>query len=457
VIGEGGVHLHRLAAPTETVKDGAHKHLFFIGDRLLMTDLSGDHLHMISHNSVAYEEMHNHTVTIQTGEGPVQLKCEGNSGHTHELQTETTTLSGLHVHFLVIPMEDGMAHFVSVLPADLIAAIQENVKAVPALKNFKIAEDNEHPLEMDFQLVKRLNKSDFKDVMIKSAFQAVVKGFSRLKDGLQVESLVLSRERFFDLGVATRFVLDAGLAINGAEERPESYFFNVRAKERFDEPTLQRIRLTDGVEAVVGLLLEDEISNQEGTIEADINELTDRNKEEEGLAEMKDLHERFNVVMSMFGDDDIPVVATEEGETSTVKSFEILKRDEERRLVFGPVLIPENFDLQEDIIGEDEIENASHNYMIKHSFQNDPEFLESIGLNTRSERGYMHTEFNRKLAVVESYIAPVNFEMNGRPIKKGTWVAVVKVFDDEVWNLVKAGRITGFSIGGRSRSIPVEG
>lgn len=552
VIGEGGVHLHRLASPTETEKDGLHKHLFFVGDRLLMTNLSGEHLHMVnpSAQQVVLEETHNHTVSVQTENGPVHFKTEGNSGHTHEQQSEVTTLSGLHIHFLPI----GAETYVSMLPSDLTQAIQNNVKSVPALKNFKLERDGDNPLEMDFPLVKRLNKSDFKEILQKSVFQALVKSFSRLKDGLQVESLVLSRERFFDLGAATRFVLEAGLAINGAEERPESYFFNVRAKERFDEPTLQRIRLTDGVEAVVGLLLETEVHNQDDSqvVSGDLAELSDRNKidpeetTEEGTTDMNELQLRFASVMGLYdaeadakvvkrsiwmnaiqksdaalGDtslckfcgithekeaefigagirfstclvcaldrfdqgvfdaccdgtfdfekyaelhpEDPGVVRYKEAmkqsqvDTQTKRTFEIFKRDEERRLIFGPVLIPENFDLQDDIISADEIESAAHNYMVKLSFREDPEFLTKLGLTSKSERGFMHTEFNRKIAVVESYIAPIDFEMNGRMIKQGTWVGVVKVFDDEVWNLVKAGRITGFSIGGRSRSVPAEG
>lgn len=552
VIGEGGIHIHRLAAPTETEKDGLHKHLFFVGDRLLMTDLSGDHLHMVRpvESAVVWEDAHGHTVTIQTEQGPVVLKTEGNSGHTHELQSETTTLSGLHIHFLPVAQD----YYPSILPGDLIDAVQENVKSVPALKNFKIDRDGDNPMEMDFPLVKRLNKSDFKEVLQKSIFCAVMKGFSRLKEGLQVESLVLSRERFFDLGSATRFVLDSGLAINGAEERPESYFFTIRAKERFDESSLQRVRITEGVEAVIGMLLEDEVHNQEGdTVEGGIAELTDRNKTEEETVtteesedeEMGDLQSKFASIKGLFSDDadDLKVVkrvewdgvtkkdanflgdttvcnfcgitdeeektaigagirrnvclvcaldrmdsgvfdgccdgtfdfskyaeqypddvgvkryleAQKAAEETTKRSFEILKRDDERRLIYGPVLIPENFDLQDDIISAGEIENAAHNYLVKLSFHDDPEFLQSLGMNAVSKRGFMHTEFNRKIAVVESYIAPVDFEMGGRTITKGTWVGVVKVFDDEVWNLVKAGRITGFSIGGRSRSIPVEG
>lgn len=137
--------------------------------------------------------------------------------------------------------------------------------------------------------------------------------------------------------------------------------------------------------------------------------------------------------------------------------YSILKSDMDKGLVTGPILIPENFDLQKDIVSPEEIEKAIHNYMIKLAFQNDSEFLDSLGLNSESKRGFQHIEFNRKIAFVEMFL--VNDDrggmiMNGKEIVNGTAMGTAKVFDDEVKNLIRAGRITGFSIGGRSRVIP---
>ena len=101
-----------------------------------------------------------------------------------------------------------------------------------------------------------------------------------------------------------------------------------------------------------------------------------------------------------------------------------------------------------------EIERAAHSYMVKLAFRDDPEFLSNLGLNAKSERGFMHTEFSRKVAVVETFVSPVAFELNGRMVTKGTWVMTMKVFDDEAWALIKSGKITGFSIGGRAKSKP---
>lgn len=49
--------------------------------------------------------------------------------------------------------------------------------------------------------------------------------------------------------------------------------------------------------------------------------------------------------------------------------------------------------------------------------------------------------------MVESYIAPSDFEMGDEMIKKGSWVLVTK--DSEaIWNQIQKGEITGYSIAG---------
>lgn len=289
VLGEGGAHLHRLESPVKTAEDGFHKHLFFVNDRLVMTDLSGAHAHAVDAKSstVGPElQAHKHLVPINTQEGLVVFETDAGGTHAHELQSQTTTLSGLHTHILML----GEEGYLSLLPGDLIDAVDAATKQDPSLKNFKLKK-SDNPLEMNFELVKRLNADDFKPVMKKAVFATIVKALSNLDDGLQVESLILSKSRFFDVGVATRFVLDSGLAINGMAETPENYIFNVRAKDKFDESSLQRVRLTDGVEAVIGLLLEDQADDGSGAaVQASgLPELTDRNKEGDavGLQELQ--------------------------------------------------------------------------------------------------------------------------------------------------------------------------
>jgi hypothetical protein len=50
--------------------------------------------------------------------------------------------------------------------------------------------------------------------------------------------------------------------------------------------------------------------------------------------------------------------------------------------------------------------------------------------------------------VVESYLTPADGEMGGQSFKTGTWIMAVKVNSLSLWELIKAGEYTGFSIGG---------
>lgn len=104
----------------------------------------------------------------------------------------------------------------------------------------------------------------------------------------------------------------------------------------------------------------------------------------------------------------------------------------EERYVLGIVLEPEVEDSQKDIYSADEIRKAAHDYML--SSQN---------------MGFMHKELaNDSVKILESYIAPVDFEIDGETVSKGTWLMGVRIVDDEMWKLTKSGDLTGFSIGG---------
>lgn len=840
-MGEGGAHAHRLLHDIKkTDFDGKHKHLFLINDRLLMTDLSGDHIHDFdpSTNEVGPElAKHIHTVNINTSEGTLKFQTEGGESHSHELQVSTTTLSGVHEHVLSIMEEE----YVSLVPGDLIEELIEAAKSVKKFQSlvFKRSED---PLEMDFSLVKKLNQKQYQSILMTAVERTIIKRMTRLGEGLRIESLILSRERFSDVGFATNFVLEQGLDIKSSQVLPDQgvYTFQVMSRDAFEESTLQRIRITEGVEAVIGFMAEKEETEGNVVASGTVDELTDVEQSKSlglvtwnssqtitgsfqslldeisqkfdinrkfvcvdyprsGLVKYVEenfevisaayddiMDERYKSVLSMqaknegmdvfvtnfgqsssmifFFDDEeemkkvygadtvdyapgtymvkqtmcghvlIPVniqetnapifdddvIASMEkdtdtffknrdfflnnpierlahkrgifmigkpgnGKTTFIKHFlskttkdndrygiiidcsdgfdssvgkylesvlgtkekvivledmdsiaensyqrasllnfidgvesmdktlfiatsnhpekldeailnrrsrfdkkyfidlpsepmrvkfldrffpemdeeakkenakktegfsgadfkelfilqnlqditteeaikqlheqinmiyknntnfvdsvkcllfegledkeplmglkekfaktmsgydveeetpteeigkafgltyNILQKNEDKRLIIGPVLIPDNIDLQDDIVRAPEIEKAGHGYMIKLAFKDDPDFLKSLGfgvVDKAGETGFQHMDFSRKMAVVETYMAPVDFELNGRMITKGTWVMAMKVFDDEVWALVKTGKITGFSIGGRSKSRPVKG
>jgi site-specific DNA-adenine methylase len=110
----------------------------------------------------------------------------------------------------------------------------------------------------------------------------------------------------------------------------------------------------------------------------------------------------------------------------------------DERFVLGIVLEPEVVDAQDDIYSADEIRQAAYR------------FMEEFG-----GLGLMHRlAVNDQVKVLESYIAPVDFEIAGVPVKKGTWLLGVRVLSDELWEQVKDGKLTGFSIGGSARRVP---
>ncbi len=105
----------------------------------------------------------------------------------------------------------------------------------------------------------------------------------------------------------------------------------------------------------------------------------------------------------------------------------ISKVDEEKRLVYGIVLEPDTVDAQDDIISHEEIEQTAHAFLA----------------NSR----VVYKEHESRVEdchVVESYIAPADLG----DVKKGSWVMVTHVGNDDLWGQLKKGELTGYSIRG---------
>jgi DNA adenine methylase len=110
----------------------------------------------------------------------------------------------------------------------------------------------------------------------------------------------------------------------------------------------------------------------------------------------------------------------------------------DERFVLGIVLEPEVVDAQGDIYSAEEIRAAAHR------------FMEDFG-----GLGLMHRlRVNGQVKVLESYLAPTDFTIGELAVRKGTWLLAVRVLSDELWERVKSGDLTGFSIGGSARRVP---
>jgi len=113
--------------------------------------------------------------------------------------------------------------------------------------------------------------------------------------------------------------------------------------------------------------------------------------------------------------------------------LQIAKKQEDERYVLGVVLEPDVEDSQGDIYDEYEVRKASEFFM---------EFARDLGL--------MHetTLSTDKIKILENYIAPVDFILEGQTVRKGTWLLAARILDDALWEQVKKGELTGWSIEG---------
>jgi len=125
-------------------------------------------------------------------------------------------------------------------------------------------------------------------------------------------------------------------------------------------------------------------------------------------------------------------VRTEHQEKPFTLNIELHKADEEKHLVYGVVYEPDRVDTDGDSAGADAIEEAAHEYLADFS-----------DINLMHER-----PLGDRVQVVESYIAPTDFNMGTDYIKKGSWVMVVHISDDTLWQAVKDKQLNAFSIEG---------
>lgn len=113
----------------------------------------------------------------------------------------------------------------------------------------------------------------------------------------------------------------------------------------------------------------------------------------------------------------------------------ISKVDEEQRLVKGVVYKPFELDAHGDWMTPEDIKKMAY------------QFMEDLNIQ---EVDTNHDLENVDAFVCESYIAK-SADPEGYP--EGSWVVVVKIKDDEVWNGVLLGEFNGFSLWGTAIAI----
>lgn len=116
----------------------------------------------------------------------------------------------------------------------------------------------------------------------------------------------------------------------------------------------------------------------------------------------------------------------------------IMKADKERRTITGVVLEPDTVDAHKDTIPADVILDAAEDFL--------------ANINVKTTMGLMHKDMGAPLELVQSFVVPdSDITINNVLVKKGSWVITVRVNSDDIWQDIKDGKLTGFSIGGKAK------
>lgn len=230
-----------------------------------------------------------------------------------------------------------------------------------------------------------------------------------------LQTLILDKEKFKTLAAAKQWIKEHGFKVTFEGKEPDetetSFRFRQRDPETFKPGSFRTITFegTEGVKAVVGVLKVSSKTKKVCSPDTCSNCAVCRAIAESSDKELDDI---------------------------IVKLLPVEKADTEQRIVFGIALEPNEVDAQGDTIRKKPtIANAAHRWLAR--FQ---------------DRGVQHKQIaNSKMEIYESYISPVNWTLNGQKVKQGSWLLMYHILDDQLWKDIKAGKYTGFSIGGFAR------
>lgn len=231
-----------------------------------------------------------------------------------------------------------------------------------------------------------------------------------------VQSLVFDRD-VFSLEEARAWIASHdGFGDYGVDETENTYRFRQYDPQWFS--TFRTGELREGLVAIYGIVKEAETAAADGSVAKAVNAQIVR----DGL----------RVVLA----------------SARVEKAEDQAAAEER-YILGVVLEPTDGtdgaelkpDTQGDIYSAADVRRAAHAWMEQHG---------KVDLDHSWE-----PTSKQQVRVLESYLAPVDMEINGAQIAKGTWLLALRVLDDTIWANIKAGGIGAYSIGGTAMREPV--
>jgi hypothetical protein len=262
--------------------------------------------------------------------------------------------------------------------------------------------------------------------------------FKAAKKPMVVQSLIFSKQEFSTAAEATKWAKDNDFKAEKVDETDGSFRLRQADPKAFVEGSMRTIKLDVGVKAVVGQL-EGETKARLKKAATPLQELVftkllgvDEEADfhcfcsEQGV----DVHKADDTLLNEVFAEWLSATAVD------VKLCAIEKKaGEEKRIVFGIVLEPGETDAHKDTVSEEEIEVAAHRWLAK--YQN---------------RGLQHSKLaNHQTEIYESFIAPADMTIGGQKVKKGSWLLMLHILDKKLWDDIKAGKFTGFSMGGFAR------
>jgi len=149
-----------------------------------------------------------------------------------------------------------------------------------------------------------------------------------------------------------------------------------------------------------------------------------------GLEEVEEAYVVSAVVEATGADEASVVKSLKSIKSAKLTAVIVIKSNDERRIAYGPVLVPDEPDSDGDVVTSEKIEEVAHKFL----------------------RDYGNIDLQHTLNVVakpvESYIAPTDLLFGDFTVPKGSWMMGVYIEDDATWKAVKSGEIGGFSIMG---------
>ncbi len=240
----GGIHGHILVrSEARTWNDGRHFHLVMDPEMgLLVTDIDGEHPHGIEGERTGKAtSIHRHVVGRPDGEF---VFTDVSGEHDHDVLVDRTSNSGVHFHKVNIGgrelqtltvEEEAMLHG----PGPMDGPDEEDAPGADAAS-----------VDMESQLSEHLDTLDkgFEKAWEESEWILTAKDIEKQTT---VQSVVLSKQRFSDLGAAKAWVQNHGFKATKVDEQPNIWRFRQFPPVQCQRGTFRNRRVTRGVMAVI--------------------------------------------------------------------------------------------------------------------------------------------------------------------------------------------------------------